>query len=119
MPSTAKYKCLLPTNGYVAGDVVEMTAEEFAGVNANEPEPRFAPIEAEAIVAEEETPEEGEEAEVGSVEAEISTENAPETTPEETPEATTEETVTTDATPEGEAVVENTGSEEATTEEGA
>lgn len=101
-----KYKCVLPTGEYVEGDIVEMTAEEAA--NNNVDETRFVEVEE----VSEETPAVEEEAEVVSADAEISTEVIDPVVTEET----TEETVKTDATPEGETVVENSESTEATPE---
>jgi len=112
----SKYKCVLPTSPFEVGQIVELTAEQVAFENAVDI--RFVAVEEEVV---EETPAE-EVAEETSADAEISTESTPETVeeviPETTPEVTTEETATTDAAPEGEAVVENTEEAEVTPEAG-
>ena len=114
--SMSKYKCVLPTSPFEVGQIVELTAEQVAFENAVDI--RFVAVEEEVV---EETPAE-EVAEESSADAEISTESTPETVeeviPETTPEVTTEETATTDAAPEGEAVVENTEEAEVTPEAG-
>lgn len=74
--TTKKYKCLLPTDGYHEGDIIELSDEEFAGMNANEPEPRFALLEDQT---EEVTPA-GDKTPTGE-------EPTPESTPETTPES--------------------------------
>lgn len=55
-----KYVCLLPTDGFLKGQTVEMTEAEYIAQNANEEHPRFAPATAdvenatpETVVAEE------------------------------------------------------------------
>lgn len=92
-----RYRCLLPTNGYEKGAIAELTEAEFAGYNANEPEPRFELVaeEAPATPSENETP----------------AEPAPEATPEPTPEPpAAEPTPSPEPTPEPPAP-ENTGTE--------
>jgi hypothetical protein len=81
MEELKKYVCLLPTDGHQKGDVVEMTEEQFAGINANEPEPRF-----EVFVEDvEDAPAE-----------EVATDAAPEGEEVVTPEATEPEAPATD-----------------------
>lgn len=41
-----KYKVLLPTNGYGAGDTIELTEAEATGINANELQPRVEEVKA-------------------------------------------------------------------------
>lgn len=41
-----KYKVLLPTNGCGAGDTIELTEAEAAGINANEQQPRVEEVKA-------------------------------------------------------------------------
>ena len=106
---TKKYICLLPTGGHQEGDIVEMTEEEFAGQNANEPEPRFGVYEVEDIdpegtstetEPEQSSTEEGEEQSgeaVSEIDTVVPTEE--EATPEETnTEESTEEAPTEEET---------------------
>ena len=117
MEETKKYVCLLPTDGYATGDVVDLTEEQFAGHNANEPEPRFAPFEeTEDAPAEEVAPEatpEGEEvAPTEPVAPEAPAEEvAPAPEGEDAGGASQEGTdaVVTETTPEGEATVATDG----------
>ena len=47
----SKYKVLLPTNGSVAGDIIELTPKQAANYNGGEPTPRVELIVEEAAAA--------------------------------------------------------------------
>lgn len=100
-----RYRCLLPTNGFEKGAIAELTEAEFAGYNANEPEPRFELVADEAPA----TPSESEPA---TPAPEVTPEPTPEAVPPATPEASTPE-ATPEPTPPAEpaAAPENTGTE--------
>lgn len=116
MSNTQKYICLLPTGGHLVGDIVEMTEEEFAGQNANEPEPRFAlHVEDEGTSTEtaneEASAEEGEEQ---SGEAGSETDLAETTEGDKAPEETTTTDEGASSTEEAAATTEGESTEEAT-----